>query len=422
MTPAQRPAPTGTLLRDTDRALRARAVRVVPGGMYGHLAAAGLPDGFPQFFAHGDGSRVWDVDGNEYVDLMCSWGPILLGHRDPIVEEAVAAQMRVGDCLNGPSPAFVEAAELLVDTIEHADWAMFAKNGTDATTTCVLIARAATGRRKLLLARGSYHGVATWSSAGAGLTPEDRANTLSYEYNDLSSVEEAVARADGDVAAIVATPLRHDIRRDLEAATPEFAAGLRRICDRIGAALVLDEVRAGLRVAVGGSWEQFGVRPDLSAWSKGIANGHPISAAVGGDALRQAAREVVVTGSFWFAAAPMVAAATTIRLMRESDAAARIERAGRLLLDGLARQAADAGLDVTLSGPVQMPFMTFAGDDDFSLASLWATTALANGTYLHPTHNWFINAALDDALVARALEGTAPAFAAVARALEVATP
>lgn len=418
MSGAQDTTTAGAPARGADRALRDRAARVVPGGMYGHLSAAGLPPGFPQFFARGEGSRVWDVDGNEYVDLMCSWGPILLGHRDPAVEEAVAAQLRTGDCLNGPGALFVETAELLVDTVEHADWAMFAKNGTDATTTSVLIARAATGRRKVLVARGSYHGVATWSSNGAGLTPEDRANTIAYEYNDLRSVEEAVAQADGDVAAIVATPLRHDIRRDLEEATPEFAEGLRRICDRIGAALVLDEVRAGLRVAVGGSWEPLGVRPDLSAWSKGIANGHPISAVVGCDALRDAAREIVVTGSFWFAAAPMAAAATTIRLMRESDAAARMERAGRLLRDGLARQAEAHGLTVTLSGPVQMPFLSFAGDDDFSLASLWADTAVANGTYVHPTHNWFVNAALDDDLVARALDGTDPAFAAVAGAIE----
>jgi glutamate-1-semialdehyde 2,1-aminomutase len=400
-----------------DRRLRERAAAVVPGGMYGHLNAAQLPPGYPQFFASGEGGLVRDVDGNEYVDLMCSWGPIILGHKDPAVEAAVQEQQRRGDCLDGPTPLFVETAELLVDTIADADWAMLAKNGTDATTLCTAIARAATGRRKVLVARGSYHGSASWSTPGtSGVTVEDRANTGYFEYNDLASVEAAVAAAGADdVAAIMVTPLRHDLRRDLEAATPEFAAGLRAVCDRIGAVLAIDDVRAGFRVAVGGSWEPLGVAPDLSAWSKAIANGHPLACVTGADALRDAASSVFTTGSFWLAALPMAAAKATITQLRETDAHERIGRAGRRLRAGLAAQAAAHGLDVTLSGPVEMPFMTFAGDVDFARATLWAVTAIDHGVFAHPFHNWFLSAALTDELVDRALAGTDHAFAAVAR-------
>ena len=143
-----------------DRQLRERARAVIPGGMYGHQAAPGAA--YPQFMRGGRGARVWDVDGNEYVDLMCSYGPVVLGHQHPTVEAAARAQADIGDCMNAPGPVMVDLAELLVRTVRHADWAIFAKNGTDATTMCCTIARAQTGRSKILVAKGAYHGAAPW--------------------------------------------------------------------------------------------------------------------------------------------------------------------------------------------------------------------------------------------------------------------
>src|ERR1700712_3475944 len=145
-----------------DSALRDRALRVTPGGMTGHLKASVLPPGYPQYFDRGEGCRLWDVDGREFIDFMCSWGPNLLGHRHPEVDAAARRQADKGDCLNGPSARFVELAERFVDRIAHADWAMFQKNGTDATTICLTIARAATGCRKILVAGGAYHGADPW--------------------------------------------------------------------------------------------------------------------------------------------------------------------------------------------------------------------------------------------------------------------
>ncbi|MBN8906743.1 MAG: aminotransferase class III-fold pyridoxal phosphate-dependent enzyme, partial [Rhodospirillales bacterium] len=153
-----------TLPNSIDGALRARARRVVPGGMWGHQNVARIGPGYPQFFDRADGTRIWDVDGNAYTDFMCSWGPIILGHHAPEVEEAVRRQQGRGDCMNGPGEAMVELAELLVDTIPHADWVQFEKNGSDATTVAVTLARAGTGRRKLLVARGAYHGAVPWCS------------------------------------------------------------------------------------------------------------------------------------------------------------------------------------------------------------------------------------------------------------------
>ena len=147
--------PSETTGRTVDQRLRERARAVIPGGMYGHQSAALLPAAYPQFMRGGRGARVWDVDGNEYVDLMCSYGPVVLGHRHPAVEAAAAEQAGLADCQNGPGAVMVDLAELLVGTVEHADWAMFAKNGTDATTICCTIARAHSGRQKILVATGA---------------------------------------------------------------------------------------------------------------------------------------------------------------------------------------------------------------------------------------------------------------------------
>ena len=174
---------TGARPLAADAALRQRAAAVIPGGMYGHQSAAGLPAGFPQFMARGRGARVWDADGNEYVDLMCSYGPVILGHRHPAVEAAARAQQEQADCQNAPSARMVELAEALTATVAHADWAMFAKNGTDATTLALMIARAATGRRTILAARGAYHGAAPWCTPRpAGTTPGDRAHLAYFTY------------------------------------------------------------------------------------------------------------------------------------------------------------------------------------------------------------------------------------------------
>ena len=402
-----------TVERARDAALRARAAKVVPGGMYGHMNGANVPPDFPQFFTRGEGARVTDADGNTYVDLMCAFGPMVLGHRHPAVEEAAAAQRAEGDCFSGPSPRLVELAELFVETVPAADWAMFAKNGTDATTLCLTIARAATGRRTVLAARGSYHGSAPWCTPNpTGTTPGDRADLRYFGYNDLASAEAAAAEAGADLAAIIVTPYRHDARRDQELVDPAFARGLRALCDRTGAALILDDVRCGFRLGMAGSWEPLGVRPDLSAWSKAIANGYPLAAVTGTDALRDAATRIYSTGSFWFSAVAMAAAVATITELRKVDGPALMAAAGERLRAGLAAQAAAHGFTVNQTGPAQMPFLTFAGDTDLAVANRWTSACVRRGLIVHPWHNWFLSTAHTDAEIDAALRVTDEAFAA----------
>lgn len=399
----------------SDAELRVRAARVIPGGLWGHMNAALLPEGYPQFFTGAEGCRIRDADDREYVDLMCSWGPVVLGHRHPGVEAAARRQAEQGDCMNGPGSVLVELAELVTDMVPHADWCLFAKNGTDATTSCVTIARARTERRKVLVARGSYHGAVPWCSPSlSGVTAEDRAHLLTFEYNDIDSLERAAAEAKGDLAAVIVTAFRHDFGRDQEIPTREFARAVRAICDAAGAALILDDVRAGFRLHLGGSWEPLGVRPDLSAWSKAIANGHPLAAVTGNERFRDAASQVFTTGSFWCNSVPMAAAVATLTELRRIDGPARMAATGHRLRDGLSALASRHGIGIRQSGPVQMPTLLLADDPEWRRGSVFCAQALRHGAYFHPKHNMFLSCAHTDADIDQALAAADAAFRAVA--------
>jgi len=404
-------------VRTADGVLRTRARNVIPGGMYGHMSVANMPDAYPQFMTRGTGSRLWDTDDNEYIDFMCGWGPVVLGRQHAGVEAAVRAQLETGDLLDGPSPVMVDLAELLVDLVPHADWVMLAKNGTDATTACVTIARAATGRRKILIANGAYHGAIPWCTpARSGVLTEDRAHLGYFDYNDVASLEAAVAEAGDDLAGIIIAPVRQELARDQELATLEFARAIRQACDRAGSVMILDDVRCGFRLDLGGSWQPYGIQPDLAAWSKAIANGYALAAVTGKDSLRDGARDIYITGSFWYSAVSMAASLATLTELRDTDALARIADAGTYLRAGLAAQAAAHGFGARQTGPVQMPLMRFEDDDaDSKLARLWANEAVKRGVYLHPVHNWFISAAHTRDDIDQALERTDEAFAELRR-------
>lgn len=394
------------------RALKERAAQVIPNGMYGHESVRMLPENYPQFFARAEGARLWDVDDNAYVDMMCAYGPNLLGYRHPQIEAAAQAQAALGDTLTGPGEVMVDLAEALVAMIGHADWAMFCKNGGDATNMCMVTARAHTKRRKILLAQRAYHGALPWNTpVPAGILPEDRAHIVYYRYGDLDSLADAMKAHEGDVAAVFATPFRHETFEDQSQPLQAFAQGVRRLCDEAGALLVVDEVRAGFRLARGSSWEAMGVTPDLSAFGKVLGNGHPISAMVGREPFRAAAGSIFVTGSFWFSAVPMAAAVATLKIIRDSDYLEKSIEIGTRLRLGIAERATAQGFDLVQSGPAQMPQMLFADDQDMRLGYFWTSAVLRYGAYLHPYHNMFVTSAMSEADIACVLDATEAGFA-----------
>jgi glutamate-1-semialdehyde 2,1-aminomutase len=280
----------------------------------------------------------------------------------------------------------------------------------------VTIARAGTGRRKILVARGSYHGAVPWCTPSlAGVTAEDRAHLIHFDYNDVQSLDRAADQAGGDLAAIVVTAFRHDIARDQELPTPAFAQRARAICDQSEAALILDDVRAGFRIDMGGSWEPLGVRPDLSAWSKAIANGYPLAAVTGNDRFREGATKVYVTGSFWYGAVAMAAALATLKVLRDTQAIRHMEAMGERLRSGMDRVSARHGFKLRQTGPVQMPMILFEDDDAFEKAGAFCATALRHGAYFHPKHNMFLSGAHTEADIDRVLEAADAAFTEMTR-------
>jgi glutamate-1-semialdehyde 2,1-aminomutase len=291
---------------------------------------------------------------------------------------------------------------------------MFQRNGTDATTLCVVIARAATKKRKILVARGAYHGSAPWCTPHpTGTTAEDRVHLVHYDYNDVASLVAAAQSAEGDIAGVIASAFRHDYGKDQELPTPAFARAVRQLCDETGAALILDDVRAGFRLHLGGSWETVGVRPDLAAYSKAIANGYTLAAVTGSDRFRDAAASVFMTGSFWCGAASMAASLKTLEIFKRDDSIATMTRLGQRFRDGLAAQATAHGLVLRQTGPAQMPAVLFADDPDVEKGRLFASEALRGGAWIHPQHNMFLSAAHTDADIDRALQATDGAMTAV---------
>ena len=400
-----------TWTNSKDTALRQRAMAVIPNGMYGHQSVMLLPDDYPQFFERAEGAYLWDTDGNRYVDFLCGYGPNLFGYGHKAIDQAYVDQMKRGDTMTGPGPAMVELAEALTAQVSHADWAMFCKNGTDATTMAMMIARNFTQKKTIVLAKGAYHGAAPWCTPlKNGVTPADRANQVFYEYNDVESLEAAVREAGSDLAAIFASPIKHDTFIDQELPDPEYARRARALCDEHGALLIVDDVRAGFRLARDCSWSLVNVKPDLSTWGKAIANGHPISALLGADIARFAAATIYATGSFWFSAAPMAASLATLKLIRESDYLERTIALGERLRTGLDEVAGRQGFALRQTGPAQLPLIMVDDDPTGAKGYFWNNALLKRGVYFHPWHNMFITTAMTDADIDHAIEAADDSF------------
>ncbi len=397
---------------DKSQALYQRARNVIPGGIPGHQTPALLvPEKSPCFIDRAEGCRFWDVDGNAYIDYLCAYGPMVLGYNHPKVEEAAQEQRRKGSCFNLPSPLFVELAEYLVELVTSADWAVFGKNGSDVTNYACQVARAHTGKKKILMASGSYHGIGAWCNPNTtGITEEERVNVLTFAYNDIQTLRDLVDKNRNQVAGLILTPFRHDAFHDQEMPTDIFLQGLRELCRPEGPVLIIDDVRAGFRLDIRGSAAYFDLHPQLTCFSKAMGNDYPISACVGAEDLRPSAKKVFFTGSFFTSGVPMAAALTTLREMVETRAVEHMFRMGEKLKTGMLEQAKSFELKIKYTGPVTLPFMTFANDPSFEKAKTFCARAYQEGVFFHPIHNWFLSAAHGEPEIEQTLMVTRKAF------------
>ena len=401
-----------TLQRTRSNELFRRACKVVPGGIYGHVApATGLPHAFPHYADSAEGCSFRDVDGNEWLDFMCGYGAVLLGHRDTEVEEAAERQRRDGAVLNQPTARMVELAELLVDRIDFADWAVFAKNGSDVTTWATRVAREHTGRSFILKAKEAYHGVDAWCDPGlGGRIPADRSHVAEFSWNDLDELGDLMNRCEDEVAAVVLTPYHHPAFYPSEMPSEGFWHGVQELCREKGVVLILDDVRAGLRLHDGGSHRFFDFTPDLACYSKALGNGYAISACVGREEYRKAAGNVFLTGSCWNDAVSMAAALKCLEVSARRKVVGNLEILGRRLAEGLESAANENGFNFRMTGPPAMPFPWFQEDENLYLLQEFCSYCCERGVFFHPHHNWFLCGAHDEYAIDDALDVASTAF------------
>jgi glutamate-1-semialdehyde aminotransferase len=383
------------------------AMTVIPGGIPGIRAPENFVRGaYPVLLASGHGGRVRDVDDHEYVDLLLGYGPVILGHADPRVDAAAAGRAADGFCLNLPTPLIVDLARKLVSLIPCAEQALFFKTGSDATSAAVRLARAHTGRTRIL--RCGYHGWHDWCLAGdPGVSPAVGGEVLAFRYNDADELGTLLERHAGEVAGIVITPIGHDFDRQIEAPRPGFLERVRALADHHGCVLIFDEVRTGFRVHLGGAQARYGVTPDLTALGKALSNGYPITAVVGRRGIMANAARTFMSSTYFPNAMEMAAALATLAVLEQDRVPQAIAQAGLALHGELERIVAETGLPVTLSPYPEMPFVyfdpTLASHQDERRDRFYAALIDA-GVFAHPRHHGFLCARHDREDLARVAE------------------
>ncbi len=393
-----------------------RAVKVLPAGIPGHLGPVQsqfIPtSAFPFYADKAEGSYFWDLDGNRFIDYMCAYGPNVLGYNNSLVDEAAFSQYKKGNCMPLPGKVQVEFAELLVDTIEIADWALFMKNGGDATGFAVMAARAATGRKKLVRIKGGYHGVAPWTqvSGHAGIIEEDVSNNLFMEWNDPAAFEKLINQYPGQIAALMATPYDHRVFTDNALPASGYWQKIQKMCNENGIVLIVDDVRCGFRLDMAGSAKYFGFQPDLACYCKALANGYNISSVVGKESLRDAASKVFYTGSYWSSAVPMAAGIACINELKRINGPKIMLEKGKQLTNGLVNAAKAQGIQLNISGVPSMFYMRIANDNSLMMQQEFCAECVKRGVFFVSHHNHFINCTLKDEDINKTLEVAEEAF------------
>jgi len=366
------------------QALFDQARRLIPGGVNSPARAFGAVGGTPPFIARARGSHLWDVDGNEYIDYVLSWGPLVLGHAHPTVVRAVQDAAERGTSYGAPTEGEVELAGLIVEAMPSLEMVRFVNSGTEATMSALRLARAATGRDKIIKFAGCYHGHADGLlvQAGSGATtlgiptspgvPQDFAqHTLVAPYNNLPGVERLFAAYPKQIAAIIVEPVAANM--GVVAPAPSFLQGLRQLTRAHGALLIFDEVVTGFRLGLGGAQARYGVSPDLTCLGKIIGGGLPVGAYGG---RRELMEQLAPTGPVYQAGTlsgnplAMAAGIATLRALREPGVYTALESLAAGLEQGLKHAAQRQGVPVQVNrvGSMLTLFFTKAPVIDYDSA------------------------------------------------------
>lgn len=402
-------------------ALWACAEQVISGGSQTNSKrpSAYAPGAYPTFVDRSAGCRVWDVDGNEYIDYVLGLGPITLGYCYPAVDEAIAAQLRKGIVWGLLSPLEVECAELMIEMVPCCEQVRFLKGGSEVTSAAARIARAYTGKEIIL--NSGYRGWAdTWSAQveppmGRGIPECLRSMVKTFPRDDLGYLEDLLKRYQGKVAAVFV-----DEAGGSEAPR-EVVQGRRELCDKYGVLLCYDEIVSGFRMAPGGAQEYYGVTPDLACFAKGIANGMPLAAVCGKKEIMSVAADLLISITYGGEALSLAAAVATMKEYRTKPVHETVRAQGQKLVDGCNALGAKHGLPFKAHGPVMMNMQSFDYGNPALEADCWTLLLqemAKRGVLIRRGGLMFVTFSHDDEAVAATLDALDESLATVQEAVD----
>ncbi len=429
--------------RDTkkSRELYRKAIQLMPGGVNSPVRAFKSVGGNPLFIKNGAGCRIYDVDGNEYIDMVGSWGPLILGHARIEIVEALHDALCNGMSFGAPTEAEIQLAELVTGMVPSMEMVRMVNSGTEATMSAVRVARGYTKRPKIIKFEGCYHGHGDFflSKAGsgaltlgipdsAGVTPEAARDTLNAAFNDIDSVAKLIAENEGAVAAVIVEPVAANMGCVLP--VDGFLEGLRRLCTDHGILLIFDEVITGFRLGPGGAQERFGIMPDLTTLGKIIGGGLPVGAYGGRKEIMECVAPlgpVYQAGTLSGNPLAMTAGYETLKILNEKGIYEELEKKGKMLEEGLNSIVTRLGIPVSSNRIASLgcsyftegPVIDFASakTSDVEKFNTYFWTMLEEGIYIAPSQfeAMFISDAHTDAdidkFLAAAEKGLKKAFA-----------
>lgn len=372
------------------------ACTLIPGGVTGARKPTDFIAGeYPIFLDSGRGCRMVDVDGNKFIDFLCGYGPIILGYREPEVDEAVYRQIRdKGFCFSLTQRYQNLLAKKLTTLVPSWEMSIFLKTGSDATTASIRIARAHTKRIKVM--RCGYHGWHDWCvEMKGGIPSKFYEDVFEFRYNRLDQLEELLAEHGKETAAIIMTPFGHPNHEEMQVPAPGFLEGVRALADRYGVVLIFDEIRTGFRLSMGGAQKLYGVTPDLTVLGKAMANGYPISAVTGKrDVMMVAESKLFISSTFFPNSEAFIAALKTIEILERDKVLENIWKKGEKFMKRIQAIIESHDIGARLTGVAPMFYITFDKDEAGTYKGKrkdFYTQIIRKGFFFIPYHHAYIS-------------------------------
>jgi len=378
------------------------AKTLIPGGVQKSRHPSTFAENYPIFMERGKGSHIYDIDGNEYIDWLLSYGPIVLGHCYSKVDQAVIEEIKKGFLFDLTHPLQLKLAEKLIEIIPGAEMVLFVNTGSGTTSAAIRIARIYTSRNMVI--RWGYHGWHDWCCPNqAGIPRSTMEDVVTFSYNDLDSLQNVLEKNRNKVACIIMMPF------EIELPKPGFLEGVRKLADTYGVVLIFDEIRSWPRMGLGGAQKYYGVTPDMTTLSKGIANGYPISAVVGKEEIMIAAEKTTISATYFPSTVGIAAALATIQELEDTNAIDHMWQIGKQLSDGLKDLIESRKVKAEVIGVPIMPFLIFGDKADYEktwyekiyeegdpgteedkrLMNVFYSETIKRGVFFHPRHHWF---------------------------------